>query len=92
MIEKIFIISFLVFAIYYTLQPGEIFGWLGDLFHKYFPEWMHEPVYACAVCMCFWYGTALYWLIWAAGWKEWLIVVIAAMGLNSILNRIMRES
>ena len=88
MIEKIFIISFLVFAIHYTLQPGEIFGRLGDWFYKHLPSWTHQPLYDCPVCMVFWHGTAIYWLVWATGWKEWLVVVIAAMGLNAIIVKV----
>lgn len=88
MIEKVFIISFIVFAIHYTLQIGEIFGKLGDWLERHLPGWLHEPVYVCPVCMAFWHGTALYWLIWAGGVKEWLVVAIAAVGLNAIIMRI----
>ena len=88
MIEKIIIISLLVWAIWYTMRPGEIFGQLGDWFDKHLPAWLKSPVFDCPVCMCWWYGTALYWLIWANDWKEWITCVIAAMGLNVILTKL----
>lgn len=88
MIEKIAIISFLVYAVHYTMQPGEIFAKLGDFFYNMLPEKIHPPVFECQVCMCPHYGTVLYWLIWANSPKEWIIVVISAMGLNVILNNL----
>lgn len=89
MLEKIFIISVLVFAINYTMKEGEIFGivnrWFANL-----NERLKSPLIECPVCQAPWYGSVLYWLIWGlwlrvATWQEWLIVVIAAMGLNAIL-------
>jgi hypothetical protein len=93
MIEKIFIISFLVFAIWYTMKPGEIFESLGYWFEKNLPEKIHPAVFSCFVCMCPYYGSLLYWLIWGlwlhvAQWQEWLVVVIAAMGLNGIFSHL----
>lgn len=88
MVEKIFIISFIVFAIWYTYQEGEIFGALGKWFEKHLPEKLHQPVYECPVCMGGIYGAILYWLIWGNSIKEWLIVNIAVIGLNAILNKL----
>lgn len=88
MIERILIISLLVFAINYTMKHGEVFGFIGDWLDKVLPEKLKEPVFACVVCMAPWYGTILYWLIWGNNHKEWLIVAIAAMGLNAIINQL----
>jgi hypothetical protein len=41
--------------------------------------------------MCFWYGTGIYWLLWGSGWVEWAVVVIAAMGLNAVLIKLMPD-
>jgi hypothetical protein len=55
------------------------------------PEKWRKPVYDCPICMCYWYGTALYWIIWGVSIKEYLIVVIAAMGLNAVLIKLMPD-
>lgn len=88
MIEKIFIISFIVFAIHYAMKEGEIFGFLGNWLYEKLPEVLHNPVFDCVVCMAPWYGSILYWTIWHGQVVEWLVVVIASMGLNSIIGRL----
>jgi hypothetical protein len=87
MIEKIIIIALLVNAIHYVMQPGEIFSFIGAVLSDNLPEVLHNPVFDCNVCMTPWYGTALYFLIpWPHCWQDWLVVVIAAMGLNVVIN------
>src|SRR5688500_3234885 len=96
MIEKIFIISFLVFAIWYTMKPGEIFAGAANWFERRLPEKIHPAVFACPVCMVPWYGSVLYWTIpWIDigvvsenSLKQWPVAVIAAMGLNAILSHL----
>jgi hypothetical protein len=91
MIAPVFIIAFLVYAIWYTFQEGEIFGGAIPALNiraLKIPETMQSPLYDCNVCMTPWYGSALYWLIYGNHWIEWLIVVIAAMGVNGIINRL----
>lgn len=90
MIEKIFIISFLVFAIWYSMKPGEILGLLGDWLERQLPAKLHKPIFDCPVCMAGGYGAIIYWLIWASTIREWLIVNIAAIGLNAILTNLFR--
>lgn len=91
MIEKAFIISLFVFAINYTMKHGEIFGFIGDWLDEWLPEKIKDPVFNCVVCQAPWYGTALYWLIWGIAWKECLIVIIAAMGLNVVINQTLHK-
>lgn len=87
MIEKVIIISFIVFAIWYSLQPDEIFGKVGDLLEDHLPEKFHPPLFACFVCMAGIYGTLLYWTIFHNGVREWLIVNISAIGFNAVLSK-----
>ncbi len=84
MLEKIVIISLLVIAIWATMLPTMILGFLGNWIVDKFPEWISKPVCDCVVCMVPYYGSALYWLIWGNSGKEWGIVVISAMGLNVV--------
>lgn len=88
MITQIIITALLVLAIHYTMQPDEILGKLGDWLEDHLPEAIHPALFACNVCMCFWYGTALYWLIpWPHELWQWPVVVIGAMGVNVIINK-----
>jgi hypothetical protein len=88
MLEKITIISFLIFAIWYTMLPGEVFSRLGKWLGAHLPHQLHNPVFDSPVCQAPWYGTGLYWLIWGTSVQEWPVVVIGAMGLNVILTRL----
>lgn len=88
-IEKILITSFCVFAIWYTMQPGEIFGFVQDLFAP-LRQKFKDPLFDCPACMGFWHGSWVYWLIWGlwlktATWQEWLLTVICTIGFNAII-------
>lgn len=91
MIEKIVILSFLVMAIWATMWEGAIFEFVRKWGEKHLSEKMRKPLYDCPICMGFWYGSFLYWVIWGVGFKEWAIVVVAAMGLNAILIKLFPE-
>jgi hypothetical protein len=88
MIDQIIILSLIVLSIHYTMQPDEIFGKLGDWLEDHLPDVIHPAVFACNVCMCPWYGSALYWLIpWHHELWQWPVVIIGAMGVNIIVNK-----
>lgn len=87
MIEKVIIISLIVFAIWYSMRPDEIFGKLGDWLEDHLPDKFHPPLFACPVCMGGFYGAILYWAIFHNGVKEWLIVNIATIGFNAIISK-----
>ena len=54
--------------------------------------WLKKPVYECPICGCFWYGTLAYWLIWGNCVKEWVIVVICAMGIVTVFVNIKKDT
>lgn len=85
MIQQIITIAFIVFAIWFTMQEGEIFAGLGKWFEKVLPEAVHKPVFACFICMTPWYGTGVYFLIPLL--PQWITIVIAALGLNAMLSK-----
>lgn len=122
---QILITSFFVFAINYTLLPGEIFGFITRAWDRYkdrlitkadssdtkkglkIIRWwvildkIEEPLLKCPVCMAPWYGTALYFIIpwerldYSFRWHnpiDWVIIIICAMGLNSIIVRTFNEA
>lgn len=88
MLEHAAIIALLVLSIWYTYQDGEVFAKLGDFLYKHTPKKIHPALFECNVCMSFWYGSALYWLIYGVSWIDWLIVVIVAMGINIVVNKL----
>lgn len=89
MLEQSAIIALLVLSIWYTMQDGEIFG-----FMQKFSHWKIAPaLFDCNVCMTPWYGSVLYFLIYKlwldiASWQNWPIVVICAMGINAVINKL----
>lgn len=87
MIDKIFIISFIVIGIWCMYLDGMILGFIGNWVETNLPKWMVEPICGCVVCMAAWYGTALYWVIWGESVKEWVIVVFSSMGVNTIFAK-----
>lgn len=87
MLEHSFIIALLVLSIWYTMQEGEIFGKLGTFFYNHLPKKIHQPVFDCPICMTFWYGSAIYILLYGVNWM-WPVVVITAMGFNIVINKL----
>lgn len=87
MLEHATIISLLVLSIWYTLQEGEIFAKLGDFLFKHTPKKIHPALFECPICMTAWYGSLLYISIYGVGW-QWPVVVICAMGINVVINKL----
>lgn len=83
------VISFIVMAIWFSMQEGEIFGKLGAWMYNALPAWMHKPLFDCPICMTPWYGTAIYALLpgpFVVSYWWW--AVLAAMGLNVIIVKL----
>jgi hypothetical protein len=92
MITHILVISLCVFSIWYVMQPGEIFGWLGNILSRILPAWLHDPAFECPVCMTAWYGSGIYYLFFFNGsWQDWVLTVIGAMGLNVVILKLAPE-
>lgn len=92
--EALIIFAF-VLCIWYTMQEGEIFSIVGDLFSRRVPAKIHPAVFECNVCMTPWYGSALYWLVpWhllalpEAELVRWPIVVFSAMAMQIVINKL----
>lgn len=84
MLEKSVIIALLVIAVWATYLDQMIFGKLGNYIVDKFPKWLSKPLVDCPICQTPWYGSLFYWLIWGNSGKEWIIVVISAMGIVTI--------
>ena len=97
MLEKIVIVALIVIAIWSTMLYGMIFQFVrfwamieeeGKETVYRIPKWVCKPLFDCIICMSFWHGSIAYWLIWGNSGKEWAIVVIGAMGFNTIFTYI----
>lgn len=88
MIEKIAVISLFVFGYCCTFWDGMIFEKIGEWLEARLPEWITKPLFGCFICASFWWGSALYWLVWANSMHEWFICVVSAMGLNAVLSKL----
>lgn len=98
MIEQALILSLLIIAIWYSMQPDEIFGRLGGWLSDVLPLSIQNPVFDCPACMTPWYGSLLYWVLpWQefelndANIKWWPAVVLVAMGLNVVIIKLWPE-
>ena len=92
MITHILVISLCVFSIWYVLQEGEIFGWLGNILSRILPAWLHDPAFECPVCQVPYYGSAIYYIFFFNGsWQDWVLTVIGAMGLNVVILKLAPE-
>lgn len=81
---QIFIVSTIVFALWYSFKDGEIFG----AFQKVNLRKFANPLRDCPVCMTPWYGTLIYFLYTDPGlahFRDLVFTIIPAMGVNVIL-------
>lgn len=88
MIEKILLCSFFTFACWYSMQEEEIFGFVGNKLADLLPPKLHNPFFGCPVCMGFWYGSLFYWLVYHNNFKEWIIVAICTVGINTVFSKL----
>lgn len=76
-------------AIWATMWEDAIFEFVRKSFEREsISDRLKKPIYDCPICMTMWYGSALYWLIWGNSVSEWLIVTVAAMGLNTVFVKL----
>lgn len=93
MLEKAFIISFIVMFIWATLLKGMIFGFVRAYLETRISEYWQQPIFDCPVCMVPYYGSVAYWLLvwsakWNGDWIEWIVVVFAAAGINQVFLKL----
>lgn len=55
------------------------------------PDWMENPLFECPVCMQPYYGSAIYWLFLGSSIKEWVLVILVAMGIATIFVKLKRN-
>jgi hypothetical protein len=87
MIEKSLLISLIVLSIHVMIYwPGMILHFIADWSaRKNLPVWLEKPLFSCPVCQVPWWGSLIYWLFLGSDWREWIICIFAAMGINSVI-------
>ncbi len=93
MIQHSIIIALMVQSVWFTMQDGEIFSLAGEWLAKVLPGRLHNPAFACPVCMTPWYGLGLLviWFFIVGTGPEprfWPFVLLAAMGLNVVISKL----
>ncbi len=71
-------------GIWNAFAPGMIFGRLGDVWDRRFPEWVSKPLYGCLPCMASLHGTWI-WFFAGGDLTWWSPFVLALSGLNRII-------
>lgn len=85
MLEKIFILTLVVWTIHCLFWDGMILGFVSRWLSYKIPLWAQKIVYACAMCMTPYYGSALYWLYWGDSWQEMLKIIACSIGLSAMI-------
>lgn len=89
MVTQIFIVALFTYGYCTTFTKGHIFEKVGDWAEKNLPEKLWKPIGGCAICTAFWAGTLMYWLFWGDIWYHWLMISIAAVGVNAFLSNLL---
>ena len=83
LLQAALIASITAISVWAVMQPGMIFGWLGNLLRK-LPLFLAKPVVDCPVCMTFWYGGGFLFFL-TDNWVASLIGAVLGIGLTSLL-------
>lgn len=91
MIERVVILSLIELGIYISMSDGMIFERLriaiGNALDMLKLTILKKPIYECLTCMGGIYSIVLYPLLFGLDWFI-LPVIVAVIGLNSVLARI----
>ena len=87
-IERAFIISLIVIALWCCFLPGMIFEKINYL--RIYNS-IKKPIFECPVCMVFWYGTVIYWSVFHAGILDWMLVIGVSMGFATFFVKIKKD-
>lgn len=100
MLEKAIIVALTTISIHVMIYwRGMIFSFIADWFdrkkiknnepsskkHNHRIELIEKPLFSCPICMTFWWGSGIYWVLWGNCVKEWLAVIFVAMGINGVI-------
>ena len=81
---RLIIASLVCFGWWSAFGPGMIFGKLGDVWEKRFPDAINKPLWSCPPCLASTVGTVM-WFYLGGDWGLWLPFVLALSGFNRIV-------
>lgn len=94
MILRALEISLIITAIYVSMRDGMIFEQLRAKLDKVMDklpdnggEWVKKPIYDCLICMGFWWGVLIYFLMFRYD-AMMLPTVLVVMGVNTLIDKI----
>lgn len=82
--------ALIIVAVHNLFGPGELFGWLGDIFDRRLPKALQKPIYTCMPCQASIYGTAT-WLYLQGPLELYVPFILALSGLMKIVSQIMHR-
>ncbi len=93
MIEKVLITNWVVFAVWFSMLDNMIFGFIGNYLDEHLPnDKLKYFTFDCPACMNSLYGSAFYWIWYGDSWKEWIVVIIASVGLSAIIIKFLKAT
>lgn len=92
MLEQTILTCFFVFAVWSTMLPGMIFGKVREVGDDVLADWVRYPLYECPICSTPYYGSAFYWFAFGNSIKEWVVVILCAMGLAAIIIKFLKST
>lgn len=79
MVEIGLVISLIVLFLHACTWDGQIFSFVRNWISE--DSKISNPIYNCPVCMQFWWGTAIYLILFGwGGWKHWAISIGSGEG------------
>lgn len=98
-IQQSIVTSLCVIAIWSTMWEGMIFGFIREWGESYLFENERKVAFDCPICMCPYYGSAIYFAAffslqdgWITGVLTYVLSIISAMGINAILVKFLPEN
>lgn len=89
MIEKSLVIAMFVMFVHSTTWNGMIFSRVADWFAcKPKLKWLQEISFGCPICACPYWGSLIYWVAWHNSILEWVLVIFAAGGINTVIVKL----
>lgn len=87
-LQRAFIIGLIVICIWACFLESMIFGKIRDID---MPDWLAQPLWNCPICMVPYYGSVVYWLVFKGSIIEWILVIMVAMGINTIFVKVKKN-
>ena len=91
MLEMSIIIALIVLVIHASMWEGMIFEKVGVILYTLLPDFLHNPVYKCVICMTPWYACVICLLLQRFSTVHhttftYVAIILAATGINVLTD------